>query len=241
MKSTFELLLILESLYAQLCRAGKWKFEALLLTVALPVRFIIGTDLGHVWWAPVGEEKKLHGRHGRELITKYPSAKPELLLDDPYWRYSRITSAPIALITRKADRNKVRAVVEAALGELEAFRARVEKTLAQLGDEPAWKKCVICSPIPELSFFPPGGEVRSHYLEILGAPLFNDFGSSREWCLKRCPLCATHWLWKSDYEYLVNGATETDITLTRLTDEEAQPVLKAVEERIRAANGLTTI
>ena len=49
MENTFELLLILESLYAQLCREGKWRFEALLVTVELPERMIIGTDLCHVW------------------------------------------------------------------------------------------------------------------------------------------------------------------------------------------------
>ena len=231
MQNTFELLLILEALFARLCREGKWRFEALLVTVELPERVIIGADLSHIWWSHDGS---LNGLVARELLTKHPHAKPLLLLDEPYWRYSRINGGPHTVLARKADRKKVREAVEASLRELEVFRERVEKIVASLGGEPIWKRCVICSPIPELSFFPSGGEVRSHYLEILGAPLFNDSDSSRAWCLKRCPLCATHWLWKSDYTYLVGGS-ETDITLQRLTDEEAQPVLKAVEERILAA------
>lgn len=44
--------------------------------------------------------------------------------------------------------------------------------------------------------------------------------------LKRCPECGTYYLYRTDYEYLVNG-TEDEEFLTRLTDEQAAEYLKS--------------
>lgn len=42
--------------------------------------------------------------------------------------------------------------------------------------------------------------------------------------LQQCPECGTYYLYRSDYEYLVNG-TEDEQSLTRLTDQEAAAYL----------------
>jgi hypothetical protein len=44
--------------------------------------------------------------------------------------------------------------------------------------------------------------------------------------LKQCPQCGTYYLYRTDYEYLVNG-TEDEEFLTRLTDEQAGEYLKS--------------
>lgn len=43
--------------------------------------------------------------------------------------------------------------------------------------------------------------------------------------LKQCPQCGTYYLYRTDYEYLVNG-TEDEEFLTRLTDEQAAEYLR---------------
>jgi hypothetical protein len=48
--------------------------------------------------------------------------------------------------------------------------------------------------------------------------------SSRQRLLLRCPECRTHYLYCSDYEYLVNGS-EDEQWLQRLTPEEAAALL----------------
>lgn len=49
--------------------------------------------------------------------------------------------------------------------------------------------------------------------------------SSRLLQLKRCPQCKTYYLYRTDYEFLVNGSEEEDY-LTRLTDEAAREYLE---------------
>lgn len=48
--------------------------------------------------------------------------------------------------------------------------------------------------------------------------------SSRKLQLQQCPECRTYYLYRSDYEFLVNGS-EDEEWLTRLTDEGAQAYL----------------
>lgn len=50
--------------------------------------------------------------------------------------------------------------------------------------------------------------------------------SSRKLQLQQCPQCQTYYLYKTDYEFLVNGS-EDEEELTRLTDEEAAAYLGA--------------
>jgi hypothetical protein len=56
--------------------------------------------------------------------------------------------------------------------------------------------------------------------------LVRDVGSrgSRELQLWQCPACGTYFLYRTDYEYLVNG-TEDEQFLTRLTHEQAAEYL----------------
>ena len=48
--------------------------------------------------------------------------------------------------------------------------------------------------------------------------------SSRKLQLQQCPQCATYYLYRTDYEFLVNGS-EDEEELTRLTDEAAAEYL----------------
>jgi hypothetical protein len=48
---------------------------------------------------------------------------------------------------------------------------------------------------------------------------------SRKLQLQQCPECANYYLYRTDYEYLVNG-TEDEEYLTRLTEEEAADYLQ---------------
>lgn len=47
---------------------------------------------------------------------------------------------------------------------------------------------------------------------------------SRALQLRQCPECATYYLYRTDYEYLVNGSEDEEF-LTRLTDAEAREYL----------------
>jgi hypothetical protein len=49
-------------------------------------------------------------------------------------------------------------------------------------------------------------------------------GSSRELKLKQCPECKTYYLYKTDYEYLVNGS-EDEQSLTRLSVNDSHTLL----------------
>jgi uncharacterized C2H2 Zn-finger protein len=45
-------------------------------------------------------------------------------------------------------------------------------------------------------------------------------GETRELQLRQCPVCGAYFLYRTDYEYLVNGS-EDEQFLTRLTAEQA--------------------
>jgi len=47
---------------------------------------------------------------------------------------------------------------------------------------------------------------------------------SRALQLRQCPECATYYLYRTDYEYLVNGSEDEEF-LTRLSADEAKPYL----------------
>lgn len=53
--------------------------------------------------------------------------------------------------------------------------------------------------------------------------------------LQQCPECRAYYLYRTDYEFLVNGS-ENDEYLSRLTDAEAAPYLtEPVDECLRRA------
>ncbi len=100
---------------------------------------------------------------------------------------------------------------------------------------PAWISCPICIYINDEEYaFYKGGILESDglpieesYLEIVGAPFFDDSNSYSHWCLKQCPICKTYYLWEFEYEYLVNGS-EDDYTLTRLSETQGKKYYKKV-------------
>ncbi len=241
----FELLLVLEALYEALQFAQGWSGCTALLTVELPERVLVGADYTRLWLEPASKEHKLRGLDVRKLLTRDAGARPTLLLEAPIWRFGYRSPGAVGslrqLEDRAPEREAVLAAVRTTLGELDAFRRRVAEATLGLGDAPAWMRCLICSPLPALSFSPPTGEapapttvpVRSNYLEVLGEPVFTAYPSSRDWCVRRCPLCATHYLLRSDYEYLVNGASESETSFTRLEPPLLQPWLDLVATGVR--------
>ncbi len=90
--------------------------------------------------------------------------------------------------------------------------------------------CSICSCLKdqEYAFQKYGSEDDNTYLPKAAAKLETviDYKpySSRASMLKRCPECGTHYLYETDYEYLVNG-TEDEEFLTRLKEEDLKDYL----------------
>ncbi len=245
LRSTLELLLLFEAMQAQLWKeAGNWRNEALLLSAELPDPLLIGRDHARLLVVTPG---KLQSLEPWELLTRFPHATPIVRLQGPMARWDSVGGGGVGARLRGLDTPRDRArgaeVVRLGLARVRKFRKQTDLALAALGDVPAARRCLICSPLNALSWDPRIAEwpadtaqVRSRFLTILGAPLFHDRGS-REGCLKRCPLCATHYLWKSDYAYFVNGGTEDESSLTALTPEEAAPWEARVAARVREVAG----
>ena len=93
-----------------------------------------------------------------------------------------------------------------------------------------YKHCTICSSLSdqEYAFQKYGWEQDNTYLPATAGHLkvVRDFRpyASRKLQLQRCPECGTYYLYKTDYEYLVNGSEDEEF-LTRLTQEQATDYL----------------
>ena len=89
-----------------------------------------------------------------------------------------------------------------------------------------YTRCSICSQLAdeEYSYQKYGSEINNTALPAAASRLIlvRDVGpgGSRLLHLERCPECGTFYLYRTDYEYLVNG-TEDEQFLTRLTEESA--------------------
>jgi hypothetical protein len=74
-----------------------------------------------------------------------------------------------------------------------------------------------------------GWEEGNSYLPAAASQLVvvKDFrpGSSRALQLKKCPQCGRYYLYRTDYEYLVNGSEDEEF-LTRLTAQQADEWLR---------------
>lgn len=240
LRSTLELLLLLEALPEE---AGALRHHELLVSVELPAKLLLGLVRGQLLVAPGERPRELRTQAPAALLEAHPTARPVVRLQAAFARWDDLGSggsdARLSLVERPAERARCVARVLAAMRAVRKFRKRADPVLAELPEEPAWRRCLVCSPLDALSPTPrredwpaDHAEVRSRFLEIVGAPTFHDHGS-RDWCLKRCVRCGATYLWKSDYEYLVNGGTEDELTLTRLTDEEAAPWEARVAARLR--------
>ena len=88
------------------------------------------------------------------------------------------------------------------------------------------RQCSICSQLAdnESAYQKYGHAEDDTYLPAAANSLqvVRDFKphSSRKLQLQQCPQCATYYLYRTDYEFLVNGS-EDEEELTRLTDETA--------------------
>ena len=92
------------------------------------------------------------------------------------------------------------------------------------------KQCSICSSLSDEAYALQkyGWEEDNTYLPPAAGRLtvlkdFNPY-DSRKLQLRQCPECSTYYLYRADYEYLVNG-TEDEEFLTRLTEAEAAEYL----------------
>lgn len=89
--------------------------------------------------------------------------------------------------------------------------------------------CSICSQLAdEESAFQKYGREDNTYLPLAVESLvlvqdFKPYGS-RKLQLLQCPECRTFYLYRTDYEYLVNGSEDEEY-LTRLTEEQAAEYL----------------
>lgn len=243
----YELVRVLEVVRAR-CTLGPGPDETVLVTVrGAPVGLVgCGVPLCYVAAADGGG---LRGLEPRELIAALAGAAPVLALDGPLWRFAALASGslgerfgPLTAGRRVAAARA--ALAEAAVG-LAAERAALAARAQARAGLPAWRRCPICSPVGGALGDPvattdaseSAGEpapVAEHYLPIVGAPHASDRGS-RARCVKRCPRCATVYRYESDYTYLVNGASEDESTLTRLSDDEAAVALAEVAARFRAS------
>jgi hypothetical protein len=110
----------------------------------------------------------------------------------------------------------------------------MKKTPDQPANSPAGEACPLCSSLKdeEYGYQKYGWEEDDTHLPAAARALVlvRDVGSrgSRERQLWRCPACGTYYLYRTDYEYLVNGS-EDEQFLTRLTDEQAAGYLDPPE------------
>ncbi len=95
-------------------------------------------------------------------------------------------------------------------------------------------QCPICSGLQdqETAYQKFGWEENDTHLPAAAAhlKLVRDFQpySSRKRQLQQCPACGTYYLYRTDYEYLVNGS-EDEESLTRLSPEQAAEYLSRPE------------
>ena len=91
--------------------------------------------------------------------------------------------------------------------------------------------CSICSELSgeDYAFQKYGWPEDNTYLPSAASSLVvvRDFRPyhSRKLQLRQCPECGTYYLYRTDYEFLVNGSEDEEF-LTRLTSEEAATYLR---------------
>jgi hypothetical protein len=90
----------------------------------------------------------------------------------------------------------------------------------------AHRQCKICSNLSdqEYAFQKYGSEISNTNLPAAADRLHvvRDFQpyDSRKMQIQQCSECGTYYLYRTDYEYLVNGSEDEEF-LTRLTEEQA--------------------
>jgi len=223
-------------------RAGAAGTRVVMCAVALDQPLYVGVGC-RVWRAtPAGD--LLTGLDPREFVAAYRGCAPRLALAAPAWLFDELASArrgPVPV--RDPDQAaRIEATLRAACTAQDQITAALAARRADEPAAPAWTTCPVCNGIAAHGYarWQAGAlpddqyAFADRYLEILGAPHFHDSAGARDWCIKRCPLCATHYHWQGDYEYLAGGSEES-ITITRLADADLPGWLAQVEARVRAA------
>ncbi|MBL8623526.1 MAG: hypothetical protein JNK64_19620 [Myxococcales bacterium] len=220
-----------------------WGSRVPMCAVTLDQPLLVG--VGCLVWRASLDGRLQSGLTPREFLTAYRGATPRLALDAAAWLFDELASprrGPVPV--RAPDQARIAAALRAGCAAQAEITAALAARRAAEPGAPAWTTCPVCNGIAAHSFAQwQAGElptdayqVADRYLEILGAPHFGDSVGSRDWCIKRCGVCATHYHWKGDYEYLAGGSEDT-ITITRLGDDELPGWLAQVDARVRAATG----
>ncbi len=92
------------------------------------------------------------------------------------------------------------------------------------------QQCTLCSTLSDQEYACQkyGSEIGNTFLPLAVEKLtivrdFQPFGS-RKLQLRQCAECGTYYLYKTDYEYLVNGSEDEEF-LVRLTEDQAAEYL----------------
>lgn len=104
--------------------------------------------------------------------------------------------------------------------------------LHDLNNDAPHKQCKTCSNLQDQEYASQkyGWEENNTYLPAAASQLelvrdLRPYGS-RKLQLQQCPECGAYYLYRTDYEYLVNGSEDEEF-LTRLTEEQAAEYLTA--------------
>ncbi len=227
-RHALELVRLLQDV-AQSSREGPFTRHALCFTVELPEPRLLGSSAARLWAGPP-DGSTLRGMDAREFLAAQKEP-PRLKLDGPVWAFEEWASGPLRNRHKPlgpGDLAAARQLLDGALATLAQRREEEARRVAALHNPAAWEACELCGVTP----------LREHLLEIVGAPHFGDSCGARDWCVKHCVLCHTCYLFQGGYEYLVNGATEDESTLTRLDAAQAEQWLDRVGERL-AERGVT--
>jgi hypothetical protein len=106
----------------------------------------------------------------------------------------------------------------------------------QTNSDARHKNCSICSQLKdyERGLQVHGREEEDTFLPKVGSQIkiakYLKSKGERHMYVGKCPECGTHYLFKSDYEYLATGSVEEQL-LQRLTEEEAAKYLAWPEEK----------
>jgi hypothetical protein len=248
LENVYELILLLDQLNKIIEREEKWKGASILIPVNLGGLYYIGVNYGRVYNVFLGKAENLRGPPFKEFLPKYWEHIPEILLGKEIWLFEPWGSGSNFkenyTVTEDPDLLKqIEYSIDNFLLERKEAIEKIELSIGKKGiNPPKWRKCSICCSIPEKSYaFWKGndldeGEIPHNeiFLEIIGAPTFDDSTTKRHWCVKKCPQCHSHFLWRFDYTFLTNGS-EDEIWLTRLDESEKVKWLIEIDQKIKAA------
>lgn len=223
--------------------SATWGSKVPMCAVTLDEPLLVG--VGCLVWRAAPDGRLQDGLAPREFLTTYRGVTPRLAPDAGAWLFDELASprrGPTPV--RAPDQARIAGTLRAACAAQDQIAATLAARRAAEPAAPPWATCPVCNGIAAHGYARwLAGELpqdqyafADRYLEILGAPHFHDSTGARDWCIKRCGVCATHYHWQGDYEYLAGGSEDT-ITITRLTDEELPGWLAQVEARVRAATG----